>query len=121
MKKRAKLKTALLLAAALNVSYAEEKCFPPSENRQTIVEVLTCFQSEIGKLKVENQAQREEIQALKLQWNLKDGLVAHYPFDGNANDVSGNGHHGTVKGATLTAAILIVLFLSQIRVKINSD
>lgn len=28
-------------------------------------------------------------------------LVAHYPFDGNANDVSGNGHHGTVHGATL--------------------
>lgn len=30
-------------------------------------------------------------------------LVAEYPFSGNANDVSGNGHHGTVNGATLTA------------------
>jgi hypothetical protein len=30
-------------------------------------------------------------------------LVAYYPFTGNANDASGNGHHGTVHGATLTA------------------
>ena len=30
--------------------------------------------------------------------NLKRGLVAYYPFDGNANDMSGNGHHGTVNG-----------------------
>jgi hypothetical protein len=29
------------------------------------------------------------------------GLVAWYPFDGNANDMSGNGNHGTVNGATL--------------------
>ncbi len=32
-----------------------------------------------------------------------DGLVAWYPFNGNANDESGNGNHGTVNGATLTA------------------
>ena len=25
-----------------------------------------------------------------------DGLVAYYPFNGNANDASGNGHDGTV-------------------------
>jgi len=31
-----------------------------------------------------------------------DGLVAYYSFDGNANDVSGNGNNGTVLGATLT-------------------
>jgi Concanavalin A-like lectin/glucanases superfamily/Divergent InlB B-repeat domain len=30
------------------------------------------------------------------------GLVAYYPFSGNANDASGNGNHGTVYGATLT-------------------
>jgi hypothetical protein len=34
--------------------------------------------------------------------DLNDGLVAYYPFDGNANDESGNGNHGTVHGATLT-------------------
>ena len=29
--------------------------------------------------------------------------VAYYPFNGNANDESGNGNHGTIHGATLTA------------------
>ena len=33
---------------------------------------------------------------------LNDGLVAYYPFNGNAQDMSGNGNHGTVNGATLT-------------------
>lgn len=32
-----------------------------------------------------------------------NGLVAYYPFNGNANDESGNGNNGTVNGATLTA------------------
>jgi hypothetical protein len=31
-----------------------------------------------------------------------NGLVAWYPFNGNANDESGNGNNGTVNGATLT-------------------
>ncbi len=30
------------------------------------------------------------------------GLVAYYPFSGNANDSSGNGNNGTVNAATLT-------------------
>ena len=33
---------------------------------------------------------------------LADGLVAYYPFTGNANDASGHQHHGIVFGATLT-------------------
>ncbi len=33
---------------------------------------------------------------------LSVGLVAYYPFNGNANDESGNGNNGTVFGATLT-------------------
>ena len=28
--------------------------------------------------------------------DLNDGLAAHYPFDGDANDESGNGNHGTL-------------------------
>jgi len=32
-----------------------------------------------------------------------NGLVGWWPFNGNANDESGNGNHGTVNGATLTA------------------
>ena len=31
---------------------------------------------------------------------LKEGLVAYYPFNGNAKDESGNGNDGEVKGAT---------------------
>ena len=31
-----------------------------------------------------------------------NGLVAYYPFNGNANDESGNNNNGTVNGATLT-------------------
>ena len=33
---------------------------------------------------------------------LNNGLVAYYPFSGNADDSSGNGNHGTVNGANLT-------------------
>ena len=33
---------------------------------------------------------------------LTNGLVAFYPFSGNAGDSSGNGNHGMVNGATLT-------------------
>jgi len=39
---------------------------------------------------------------IKAQVNLQDGLVAFYPFNGNANDESGNLNNGTVNGATLT-------------------
>ena len=31
-----------------------------------------------------------------------NGLVAYYPFNGNANDVSGNGYHGDLGAATQT-------------------
>ncbi|MFN8251444.1 MAG: LamG-like jellyroll fold domain-containing protein [Ferruginibacter sp.] len=40
---------------------------------------------------------------LNAQVNLSNGLVAYYPFTGNPNDASGNGHHGVlVNGGTLT-------------------
>jgi trimeric autotransporter adhesin len=34
--------------------------------------------------------------------NIPAGMIAYYPFNGNANDESGNGHNGTNYGATLT-------------------
>ena len=37
--------------------------------------------------------------------DLNDGLVAYYPFNGNANDESGNGLNGTIVGATFTEGI----------------
>ena len=33
---------------------------------------------------------------------LTNGLAAYYPFNGNANDASGSGNHGTVTAAALT-------------------
>lgn len=32
--------------------------------------------------------------------DIKTGLIAYYPFNGNANDESGNGNNGAVNGAT---------------------
>jgi hypothetical protein len=69
--------------------------------RQKAIEEL---QQELAK---SQQAKNEE--RVKVLRNiidlisLNDGLVAYYPFNGNANDESGNGHHGTVEDATLTA------------------
>ncbi len=35
---------------------------------------------------------------INAQINLTNGLLAHYTFEQNANDVSGNGHHGVING-----------------------
>jgi len=44
-----------------------------------------------------------EITPILLSWHIPiNGLVAWYPFNGNANDESGNGFNGIVNGATLT-------------------
>jgi len=37
---------------------------------------------------------------LQASFDPSNGLAAHYPFDGNASDMSGNGNHGTVNGAS---------------------
>ncbi len=40
------------------------------------------------------------------QYNLTEGLVAYYPFNGNANDMSGHGNHGTVdSNVSLTTGV----------------
>lgn len=33
-----------------------------------------------------------------------NGLVAYYPFNGNALDATGNGHHGVINGSTISAS-----------------
>ncbi len=43
----------------------------------------------------------EVLLASQAHASLSDGLVAYYPFDGNANDASGHGYNGTVYSATL--------------------
>ncbi len=56
------------------------------------------FTGSIDELKIYNKAlSQEEIK------NEYTNVVAYYPFNGNANDESGNLNHGTVNGATLTA------------------
>lgn len=40
--------------------------------------------------------------SLIAQINLNQGLVAYYPFSGNANDMSGNGNNAVFNNATLT-------------------
>lgn len=42
-------------------------------------------------------------QALATLPAVTSGLVAHYSFEGNASDESGNSNHGTVTGAVLTS------------------
>lgn len=39
---------------------------------------------------------------LHLAADLSEGLILYYPFDGNANDESGNGENGTIYGPSLT-------------------
>ncbi len=45
----------------------------------------------------------DEVEATFPSYLPANGLVAWYPFNGNANDESGHGNNGTVNGATLTA------------------
>jgi hypothetical protein len=40
--------------------------------------------------------------SVSAQVNIANGLLAYYPYNGNANDESGNGYNGTVNGAILT-------------------
>ena len=59
-------------------------------NRLTLLALLLLgFALNIGPLGISALAQP----------NLMDGLVAYYPFDGNANDLSGHGYNGIVYGA----------------------
>jgi hypothetical protein len=55
--------------------------------------------SESGPLQAAAQAARDK----SLRASLQQGLVAYYPFNGNANDESGNGNHGVIYGARLAS------------------
>jgi hypothetical protein len=44
-----------------------------------------------------------KIKISKTHFDLNYGLVAYYPFNGNANDESGNGNNGVVMGAKLSS------------------
>lgn len=58
------------------------------------------WDGKIDDIRIYNRAlSQSEITQL---YNEPNGLIAYYPFNGNANDESGNGNNGTVNGATLT-------------------
>ena len=59
--------------------------------------------SYIDSLIANLQSQIDQINSTQPQYDLTEGLVGYYLFNGNANDASGNGNNGTVSGATLTA------------------
>jgi hypothetical protein len=55
----------------------------------------------VFKIPLDNLSEEDRKYVKSLTFDLTDGLVAWYPFNGNAEDESGNGHHGKVIGATL--------------------
>ncbi len=52
--------------------------------------------------KIFNTSDTVYTDTVHVSYCLEQGLLAYYPFDGNANDESGNNFHGTVNGAVLT-------------------
>lgn len=65
------------------------------------------FDGDIDEVRIYNRAlafsEVEELRSLTtLNADISTGLVAHYPFSGDATDQSGNGNDGTLSGATLT-------------------
>ncbi len=64
--------------------------------------ILICFV--LGLLNFGCSVDETPVQPVDtINLTLKNGLIAYYPFNGNANDVSGNGFNGTTNGTTLTA------------------
>lgn len=59
------------------------------------------FNGELDDIRIYNNAMTDA-QVQQLYNAESTGMVAYYPFNGNANDESGNGNHGTVNGASLT-------------------
>lgn len=59
------------------------------------------FQGTLDDIRIYDDAMTDA-QVVQLSNTESTGLVAYYPFNGNADDESGNGNNGTVIGATLT-------------------
>jgi hypothetical protein len=80
--------------AALNSKYQE------------LSATLQGLNTQIAALQAEQLKLLEKLNAITLQLNppvdITTGLVAYYPFSGNAGDSSGNGNHGIATGISLT-------------------
>jgi cell shape-determining protein MreC len=64
MKTCTKLKTALFLAAAANMTYASESCVPPKKG-QTPLDVLECLQKGLDTLTAKTEKQQKRIAELE--------------------------------------------------------
>ncbi|ETR69943.1 MAG: hypothetical protein OMM_03594 [Candidatus Magnetoglobus multicellularis str. Araruama] len=78
-----------------------------SSDTITVIHDTNTGEERTGTISVvaEDSANSEEIIVIKQESGLIDldkGLIAYYPFNGNANDESENSNHGSVNGATLT-------------------
>ena len=63
---------------------------------------ITSLKSRIDALQLKVNELVIQINMLNPANNLKNGLVAYYPFNGNAKDASPNGYNGIVNGPILT-------------------
>lgn len=59
------------------------------------------FKGKLDDVRIYDAAM-SDAQVLQMYQNESTGLMAYFPFAGNANDATGNNHHGTISGATLT-------------------
>ena len=73
MRKRAKLTTAIFLAASVNVSYGGENCLPPDAGMNDPMKIFECFQGmldtqqqQIAELKEENQRLRQKTDVISV-------------------------------------------------------
>ncbi|WJH36066.1 helix-turn-helix transcriptional regulator [Paenibacillus sp. CC-CFT747] len=81
------------LAERLGVSYQSVSKW---ENKQSCPDIaLVPLIAEVFRVSIDELFGRRMALA-----NLYEGLVAEYLFQGDAQDSSGNEHHGTVVGAT---------------------
>jgi len=69
--------------------------------KKTLVSLLTWLVLETGVFAAFNP-EVNPVTGLQTEESIKTGLVAFYPFNGNANDESGNNQHGTVHFITFT-------------------
>ncbi len=72
-----------------------------------IIETTTWFEDYFWRVRAENGGQSSswsEVQSFRTVHPVPEAdLIAHYPFNGNADDATGNQYHGTVTGAELAA------------------
>lgn len=49
---------------------------------------------------------KDDMYSVQTVYNLTDNLIAYYPFDENASDITGNNNDGTLSGSILTNGIV---------------